>query len=72
MFNAFYDVDRKKWNILSLYLLQYGMLNGKTSLVKKKNNLKSSQNTLPKMCNLDYFTNYSLHHVICNQTTIYK
>ncbi len=40
MFNAFYDVDRKKWNILSLYLLQYGMLNGKTSLFKKKNKSK--------------------------------
>uniref|UniRef100_A0A672RA64 Fucosyltransferase 11 (alpha (1,3) fucosyltransferase) n=1 Tax=Sinocyclocheilus grahami TaxID=75366 RepID=A0A672RA64_SINGR len=29
-------------------------------------NLKSSLITLPKMSNLDYFTNYSFHHVICN------
>ncbi len=43
------------------------MFNGKvkTSLIKKSN-LKSNQNTLPKMSNLDYITNYSFHHVICN------
>ncbi len=31
-----------------------------------KSNLKSIQNTFPKMSSLDYVTNYSFHYVICN------
>ncbi len=51
MFIAFYDVD----------------INVKLDKKKcPKSNLKSSQNTLPKMTKLDYFTN-SFHHVISNR-----
>ncbi len=47
--------DRKEGN---------GTFNGKFDNLKV---ILNSQTTLPKMSNLDYSTNYSFHHVICDQ-----